>query len=121
MNVILLFYSMTNVTTLAKCPLKNRSFNYPQMMGVSLSWVVLHMTTLVGLMVWVGVMPESTHLDHWYDRNFTLNDADIFYPTVICILLLGPLSILALWGLKKQVLSLEEKEKGDRKFWNADR
>ena len=116
-----LFYSMTNVTTLAKCPLKNRSFNYPQMMGVSLSWVVLHMTTLVGLMVWVGVMPESTHLDHWYDRNFTLNDADIFYPTVICILLLGPLSILALWGLKKQVLALEEKEKGDRKFWNADR
>ena len=31
------------------------------------------------------------------------------------------LSILALWGLKKQVLALEEKDKGGRKFWKSAR
>ena len=72
-------------------------------------------------MVWVGALPESTHLDHWSQHRFTLIQPNVFYPTVIGILLLGPLSILALWRLKKQVKALEEKEEGGRKFWNADR
>ena len=46
--------------------------------------------------------------------------ASLIQPTIGGILLLGPLSILALWGLKKKVLALEEKEKGGRKFWEAE-
>ena len=68
-------------------------------------------------MVWVGALPESTHLDHWSQHRFALIQPKIFYPTVISILLLGPLSIVALWGLKKQVLALE-KEQGRRRIWD---
>ena len=62
---------------------------------------------------------ESTHLDHWSKPRFALIQPIVFYPTVISILLLGPLSIIALWRLKKQVLAFEEKEQGERKFWNV--
>ena len=41
-----LFYSLTNITVLAKCPLKNRAMNYPQMMAISITWLFLHSTTL---------------------------------------------------------------------------
>ena len=41
-----LFYSLTNTTVLAKCPLKNRAMNYPQMMAISITWLILHSTTL---------------------------------------------------------------------------
>ena len=114
-----LFYSLTNTTILAKCPLDNRERNYKQMMAVSITWLILHTTTLVGLIIWVGLLPDSTHLDHWSSHRFALIQPTIFYPTIGGILLLGPLSILALWGLKKQVLALEEKEKGEKKFWHA--
>ena len=41
---------------------------------------------------------------------------------MISILLLGPFSILALWGLKKQVMGLEENENENQKLlWAADR
>ena len=113
-----LFYSLTNVTILSKCPLKNRAVNYKQMMPVSITWMILHTAILVCLMVWVGILPESTHLDHWSEHRFALIQATAFYPTVIGIVLLGPLSIIALWGLKKQVLAFEEKEEGGRKFWD---
>ena len=115
---IALFYSLTNVTILAKCPLKNRAVNYKQMMPVSLTWMILHTAVLVCLMVWVGVLPDSTHLDHWSEHRFALIKATAFYPTLIGIVLLGPLSIIALWGLKKQVLAFEEKEEEGRKFWD---
>ena len=111
-----LFYSLTNTTILAKCPLVNRRWNYNQMMAVSITWLILHTTTLVGLMIWVGLLPDSTHLDHWSSHRFALIQPTIFYPTIVGILLLGPLSTLALWGLKKQVKALEEKEEGRRKF-----
>ena len=74
-------------------------------------WVNIHLwTTLIGLFVWVQVLPESTHLDHWSQHRFALIQETVFYPTVIGLLLLGPLSILALWRLKKQVKALVEKE-----------
>ena len=114
-----LFYSLTNTTIVAKCPLGNRKDNYLQMMAVSITWLILHTTTLVGLMIWVGLLPESTHLDHWSSHRFTLIRPTVFYHTISGILLLGPLSILALWGLKRQVLALEEREKGKLKFWDA--
>ena len=114
-----LFYSLTNTTILSKCPLQNRRWNYKQMIAVSITWLILHTTTLVSLMIWAGALPESAHLEHWSSQRFALIQPTIFYPTIICILLLGPLSILALWGLKKQVKVLEEKEEGERKFWDA--
>ena len=40
-----LFYSLTNSTVLAKCPLKNRAMNSPQMMAISIIWLNLHSTT----------------------------------------------------------------------------
>ena len=83
-------------------------------------WVNIHLwTTLIGLVVWVQVLPESTHLDHWSSHWFNLNNPDIFRSTVISILLLGPFSILALWGLKKQVLALEKENQ--KLLWAADR
>ena len=114
-----IFYSLTNTTIVAKCFLENRKHNYRQMMAVSKSWLIVHSTTLVGLAIWVGALPESTHLYHWSSHHFILTHSSIFYPTVISILLLGPLSIIALRVLKKQVLALEEKETGERKFWEA--
>ena len=95
-----LFYSLTNTTILAKCPLADRKDNYKQMMFVSITWWILHSTTLVGLIIWVGLLPESTHLDHWSQHRFSLIHPTVFYPTVIGILLLGPLSRVALVGLK---------------------
>ena len=38
---------------------------------------------------------------------------------MVSILLLGPFSILALWGLKKQVLALEKENQ--KLLWAADR
>jgi hypothetical protein len=114
-----LFYSLTNTTILAKCPLTDRKSNYKLMMAVSITWLILHTTTLVTLMIWVGVLPASTHLDHWSSHRFALLQPTIFYPTIRGILLLGPLSILALWGLKRQVKALEENENGERTFWLA--
>ena len=69
-------------------------------------------------MIWVGVLPEFTHLDHWSSHRLVLIRPTIFFNTISVILLLGPLSIVALWSLKNGVLALEEKEKGGRKFWN---
>ena len=80
------------------------------MFAVSLTWLLLHSTTLVCLMICVGALPESTHLDHWSQHRFALIQPTVFYPTIIGILLLGPISIGALWRLKKQVKALEEKE-----------
>lgn len=114
-----LFYSLTNTTIVAKCPLGSRKENYVQMMSVSIIWLILHTTTLVGLMIWVGLLPDWTHLDHWSSHRLVLIQPTVFYHTISAILLLGPLSILALRGLKRQVLAVEEKEKGERKFWDA--
>ena len=58
----------------------------------------------------------TARLDHWSSNQFTLLTPTIFFPTTSSLLLLGPLSILALWSLKKQVLTLEEKEKGEWSF-----
>ena len=77
------------------------------------------LNNLIGLFVWVQVLPESTHLDHWSSHWFNLNNPDVFLPTVVSILLLGPFSILALWGLKKQVLALEKENQ--KLLWAADR
>ena len=83
-------------------------------------WVNIHLwTTLIGLFVWAQVLPESAHLDHWSSHWFNLNNPDIFRSTAISILLLGPFSILALWGLKKQVLALEKENQ--KLLWAADR
>ena len=114
-----LFYCLTNTTIVAKCPLHNRKINFRQMMAVSVTWMILHTTTLVGLMIWVSILPEYTHLNHWSSHRFVLGHPLIFYPTINGVLFLGPLSILALWGLKKQVVALEQKEGGERILWST--
>ena len=106
-----LFYCLTNVTILAKCPLGSRKENFPQMMAVSIAWLILHTLTLIGLMIWYGAMDPSTHLPHWSNHRFTFHENQaLFFATTCSVLVFGPISILALWRLKRQVNALEEKE-----------
>lgn len=106
-----IFYCLTNVTILAKCPLADREKNYTEMMAVSITWLILHTLTLIGLMIWYGAMDPSTHLPHWSNHRFTFHENQaLFFATTCSVLVFGPISILALWRLKRQVNALEEKE-----------
>ena len=106
------FYALADVTILAKCPLENRQLNFRAMMNVSITWLIMHSTSLVGLMIWVGVLPTSTHFDHWLDKTVFLIQPTLFYPAIcLLIFLLGPFSIFCLRCLRTQVLSFEEEEK----------
>ena len=107
-----IFYSLTNVTILAKCSLGSRKENYPQMMSVSTTWLILHTLTLTVLMIWFGAMDPSTHLSHWSDHRFTFHENPaLFYATTCAVLVFGPISILALWGLKAKNLGAAEARK----------
>ena len=109
------FYALANVTILAKCPMENRQTNFRTMMPVSTTWLILHTTTLVGLMLWVVALPTSTHFTHWFDQTVFLTKPAILCPVVcVLVLLLGPLSIFCLRCLRTQVLSFEDKEKEEK-------
>ena len=113
-----IFYSLTNVTILAKCPLGSRKENYPQMLAVSITWMILHTFTLIGLMIWFGAVDSLTHLAHWSDHRFTFHEnLDLFYAVTSAVLVFGPISILSLYGLKRQVKALGEKEDKMTIFW----
>ena len=106
-----IFYSLTNVTILAKCPLADRGENYPQMKAVSICWLTLHTATLVGLIIWFGAIDSATHLAHWSEHRFTFcKNPALFFATTSSLILLGPISVFFLWRLEKQVKTLEEKE-----------
>ena len=106
------FYALANVTILAKCPLENRQINFRAMMNVSMTWLILHSTSLVGLMLWVGALPTSTHFAHWSDQTLFLIEPTLFYPAICALIfLLGPFSIFCLRCLQTQVLSFEKVEK----------
>ena len=99
-----LFYCLTNVTILAKCPLGRRKENYPQMMAVSITWLILHTLTLIGLMIWFGAMDPSTHLPHWSEHRFTFHqNPSLFYTLASAMIVFGPISILSLKSLEGQV------------------
>ena len=107
-----LFYCLTNVTILAKCPLGSRNQNFPQMTAVSITWLILHTLTLIVLMIWFGAMELSTHLPHWSDHRFAFHEnLTLFYATTCVVLFFGPISILALWGLKAKNLGAAEARK----------
>ena len=117
-----LFYSLTNTTILAKCPLANRKDNYKQMMAVSITWLILHTLTLTMLMIWFGAMDLSgTKFPfHWSDHPFTFHEIpNLFYATTCAVLALGPISILALRRLKRQVKALGGKENNLQQVWGS--
>jgi len=115
------FYALANVTILAKCPLENRQLNFCAMMNVSMTWLILNSTSLVGLMLWVGALPTSTHFSHWSDQTVFMLEPTLFYPAICALVfLLGPFSIFCLRCLQAQVLSFEkvekEKKEGEKKL-----
>ena len=113
-----LFYCLTNVTILAKCPLGSRKENYRQMMAVSITWLILHTLTLIMLIIWFGAIDPSTHLPHWSDHRFTYHENPaLFYATTCSVIVFGPISILALWRLKRQVEALGREENKHVMFW----
>ena len=115
------FYALTNIMILAKIPLENRQLNSRPMLNVSMMWYLLHFTTLVGLMLWVGALPASTHLAHWSSQRFALREPSIFYPaTCLLILIVGPLSIFCMRCLRTQVLSFEKMEKERKEKENEE-
>ena len=117
-----LFYCLTNVTILAKCPLGSRRHNYPHMMAVSITWLILHTLTLTMLMIWFGAMDLSgTKFPfHWSDHPFIFHEIPtLFYATTCAVLALGPISILALRRLKRQVRALGGKENNLQQVWGS--
>ena len=115
-----IFYALTNVTIVSKCPLGSRKQNFPQMKAVSLVWLVMHTVTLIILMVFITAMDPSTHLDHWSDHRFRFKDNQaLFFATTCAVIASGPISILFLWRLKKQVKAVEEKDGKVELFWRG--
>ena len=99
-----IFYSLTNVTILAKSPRESRKDSYPQMLTVSITWLTLHTLTLIMLMIWFGTLDSSIHLPHWSEHRFTFRENPaLFYSTTCAMIVFGPMSIFALWRLKRQV------------------
>ena len=97
-----LFYCLTNVTILAKCPLGTRNDNDPQMKAVSVTWWILHTLTLIVLMIWFGAMDLSTHRLHWSDYRFIFHENPFLFCGITSIdLVFGPISIWFLWGLNR--------------------
>ena len=43
-----LFYATTNLFFVSRCPMSNPAQTFPQVLAVTSSWVLLHMTTMVG-------------------------------------------------------------------------
>ena len=99
-----IFYSLTNVTILAKCPLGSRKENYKQMLAVSVIWMILHTFTLLVLIIWFGAMDPSTHLPHWSEHRFAFHqNPTLFYTAASAMIVFGPISILSLRSLEDQV------------------
>ena len=96
-----LFYCLTNVTILSKCPHYDRSVNYQPMFAVSLAWLSYPSLALISLIFWYTLL---AHPAHWAATR--LASPAIFYTTSCSLLTVGPISILALWGLKRQVRAM---------------
>ena len=111
-----------NVTILGKALIGSREESFPQMMTISIIWLILHMLSLTLLMIWVGVMDSSTHLPHWSNHRFVFHgNPKPFFATASGLLLLGPISILFLWRLKLQIKNFGEKEGKVDTFWGAQK
>lgn len=114
------FYALTNTTITSKCPYRDRKENYPYMMGVTITWVILHTIALTTLMVLVSLPPSYHLMSHWANTNRLglIADLPTFYGICVAIILLGPISILTLVWLKKQVIDMEVE--GGRTFWDVE-
>jgi len=85
-----LYYTFTNVVNASKCPLVSTGTNFSQMMVVTGTWVILHTTTMVVAMIWLGVPPY--YFGKFSSHNFEW--INVIHKSII--FLLGPISILVL-------------------------
>ena len=59
-------------------------------MAASIIWVIFNISTLVGLMTWVGVMDKSTHLSHWSEPRFAFHGRPtLFFATMSAIIMMS--------------------------------
>ena len=100
-----LYYTFTNVVNASKCPLVRTGTNFSQMMMVTGTWVILHTTTMVVGMIWVGI--PSYYFGKFYSHNF--ERVNVIHKCII--FLLGPISIL--------VLKRKENEMRDEEAFHA--
>jgi hypothetical protein len=110
-----LFYALTSITVLAKCPLASRAANFHLMLRVSLVWLALHSAALAGLLAAVG-------RGHWAPRPAhrlgLTGDQRTFRAVCGALLALGPASILALMLLRRQVEAMDRLS--SRMLWRPD-
>ena len=95
---------------------------FVKMMAASIIWLIINISILIGLMVWVGLMDESTHLPHWSEPRFAFHGhPTLFFVTTTAIILMGPVSIFFLWRLKHQVKALAVEENKMDAYWGVDK
>ena len=120
-------YGITNFVVLSKDIVgppwhSNRKESFVKMMAASIIWLIIHTSILIGLMIWVGLMDESTHLPHWSEPRFAFHGrSSLFFATTIAIILMGPVSIFFLWRLKHQVKALAMKENKMDAYWGVNK
>ena len=85
-----LYYTFTNVINASRAPLVSTGRNFSQMMVVTATWVILHTTMMVALMIWVGI--PSYHFGKFSSHNFEC--VNVIHKCII--FLLGPISILVI-------------------------
>ena len=106
-----LFYALTNITVVSKCPVGTRKYNYPTMKSVSLFWMYYHSLSLVILTIFysVDILPFDV-------ATTRLSDPILFYSVTSVTLLMGPLSILFLISLKNTVKKVDKSS--ERYLWS---
>ena len=108
-----LFYGLTNITIVSKCPLGNRYRNYKPMLLVSLFCVVYHSTALLVIIICyttdVSIFPADI-------SSTRLSDPAVFYSVTSIVLIMGPVSVLALRCLKSTVKQMDVE--GDNILWD---
>ena len=110
-----LFYALTNITVVSKCPLHNRKDNNKAMHFVSLIWWIYHSVTLVVLIIIYSLDKSLLPIDIASTR---LSDAKFLYPVAAAVLLIGPISIFSLRWLRYTVKQLEGAEE-IKKYWDG--
>ena len=95
-----LFYGLTNITIVSKCPLASRIMNYKPMLFVSLFCVVYHSTALLIIIICYSI---DGSIFPAYISSTRLND----YSVTSIVLIMGPVSVLGLRWLKSTVRQMD--------------
>jgi len=115
-----LFYVLTNVTILAKCPLGNRHTNHQHMIEVTWIWSLLYGVVLgyTSLMIHAGGIDSDNGYFEWREpwanhyKLAILASPWVFHLTSAILVALGPLTHVALVMLQKIIVA-EDKKRGD--------